>query len=117
MDHYPKFPWIGDIELTLCTGEVQGLMYENLRRRTNPDGPEGFLFVPVPGRPGWMRSNFGSSIPRTSGGSSRGVQKKAADGQAETASATAAPAPSVAGSSSRRSGPPPNVEVIEIEDD
>ncbi|KAK3953759.1 hypothetical protein QBC32DRAFT_338089 [Pseudoneurospora amorphoporcata] len=35
----------------------------------------------------------------------------------KTASATPAPAPSVAGSLSRRSGPPPNVEVIEIDDD
>ncbi|EAA28808.2 hypothetical protein GE21DRAFT_8401 [Neurospora crassa] len=35
----------------------------------------------------------------------------------KTASATPAPAPSVAGSVSRRSGPPSNVEVIEIDDD
>ncbi|KAK3500311.1 uncharacterized protein B0T23DRAFT_401761 [Neurospora hispaniola] len=35
----------------------------------------------------------------------------------KTASATPAPVPSVAGSVSRRSGPPSNVEVIEIDDD
>ncbi|KAK3947308.1 hypothetical protein QBC32DRAFT_318967 [Pseudoneurospora amorphoporcata] len=32
----------------LADSEVVVLAYEDLRKRTNPDGPEGYLFVPVP---------------------------------------------------------------------
>lgn len=100
----PRFSWIGDNPLTLFIDEVQGLMYEDLRKRTNPDGEEDHVFVPVPGRLGLIRSNFGSNLPRSSRGSNRDLNKNHQEEKLQTVSEASSPEPSVATNSTKESG-------------
>ncbi|CCC13853.1 hypothetical protein SMACR_07489 [Sordaria macrospora] len=93
-----------DIIIYLAEDEVQGLMYEDLRKRTNPDGEEDHVFVPVPGRLGLIRSNFGSNLPRSSRGSNRDLNKNHQEEKLQTVSEAPSPAPSVATDSTKESG-------------
>ena len=53
--------------------------------------------MPVPGRPGFIRSNFELHIPRRSGTSNCGAKKKGHEEQSRTISKTPSPALSVSG--------------------